>query len=89
MTVGKAVVLLNSCFFESGEAYVALSRVRKLEDLTLWTFGHSAIKLLTFYKDLLEWCDCVDAIREIPPSVNTPFPHRLDTISNAPLTPPN
>ena len=90
MTVGEAVVLLNSSFFESGQAYVALSRVGKLEDLTLWTFCHISIKLLNFYKDLLEWCDCVDVIRETPAPVNIPFPCRFyNIISNAPLMPPN
>ena len=44
-TVQKAIVCLSESFFESGQAYVALSRVKKLEDLVLWDFDHSAIKL--------------------------------------------
>ena len=66
-TVQKAIVCLNASFFESGQAYVALSRVRKLEDLVLWDFDPAAIKMLPFYKQLLEWCDYADQIRPTPP----------------------
>ena len=48
-TVQKAIVCLNSKFFESGQAYVAFSRVRTLEDLTLWDLCPPAIGLLGFY----------------------------------------
>ena len=44
-----------------------LSRVRKLEDLVLWDFDPAAIKMLPYYKQLLEWCDYVDKIRPTPP----------------------
>ena len=74
----------NSSFFASGQAYVALSRVRKLDDMILWDFC-SAIHLLQFYKDLLKWCDFVDAIRPTPSTDVVPFPNRSDDISNAPL----
>ena len=73
-TVQKAIVCLNSKFFESGQAYVALSRVRKLEDLTLWDLCPSAISLLSFYKKLLAWCDYVDSIRPTPPPKVVEFP---------------
>ena len=82
-TVQKAVVCLNSKFFESTQAYVALSRVRKLEDLTLWDLCPSAISLLGFYKKLLAWCD--DSIRPTPPTEIVDFPQRCDDTSNAPL----
>ncbi len=36
MTVQKAIVKLNERFYASGQAYVALSRVRCLGDLVLW-----------------------------------------------------
>ena len=62
LTVKKAVVLLNKSFFESGQAYVAFSRVRNLEDLTIWKYHCSAIHILGFYKQLLQWCDAQDVI---------------------------
>jgi hypothetical protein len=84
-TVQKAIVCLNNKFFESGQAYVALSRVRKLEDLTLWDLCPSAISLLSFYKKLLAWCDYVDSIRPTSPTEVVEYPERCDDTSNAPL----
>ena len=83
MTVKKAVVLLNKSFFESGQAYVALSRVRNLEDLTIWKYHCSAIHILGFYKQLLQWCDAQDVIRpsNLPPVVNGTYPSRPDTVT--------
>ena len=87
MTVKKAVVLLNKSFFESGQAYVALSGVRNLADLTIWRYHHSAIHILAFYKQLLRWCDAQDVIRpaSLPPIEDAEYPTRPDNISNAPL----
>ena len=67
-TVQKAVVCLGERFFASGQAYVALSRVRNLSDLVLWEFDPSAIHLEPFYQQLLQWCDNVDVIRPTPPT---------------------
>jgi hypothetical protein len=86
LTVQKAIVCLNSKFFASGQAYVALSRVRRLDDMILWDFCPSAIRLLQFYQDLLKWCECVDVIRPTPSTDIVPFPNRSDDISNAPFT---
>ena len=76
-TVQRAIVCLSDQFFESGQAYVALSRVRTLEDLVLWDFDPSAIKMAPFYRQLLEWCDCVDKIRPTPPLAVVEYPIRV------------
>ena len=75
-TVQKAIVCLNDQFFESGQAYVALSRVRNLEDLILWDFDASAVYLSAFYKQLLHWCDYVDVIRPTKPQDVVEYPIR-------------
>ena len=67
LTVDKAIVTLNHNFFASGQAYVALSRVRTLDSLTLWHYSPSAIKIAPYYKQLLQWCDSVDVIYRLPP----------------------
>ena len=87
-TVKKAVVLLNKNFFESGQAYVALSWVKNLEDCTIWRYHHSAIYILDFYKQLLRWCDAQDTIQppHLPPVEDGQYPSRPNTISNAPLS---
>ena len=84
-TIQKAIVCLNNKFFESGQAYVALSRVRKLEDLVLWDFCTTAINLLQFYKQLLAWCNSVDQINTNPSTEEVAYPERCDDISNKPL----
>ena len=85
LTVDKAIVTLNHNFFASGQAYVALSRVRTLESLTLWDYTPSAIKIAPYYKLLLQWCDSVDVIRS-PPYIGPPvrYPDREhDQVSHA------
>ena len=74
LTVDKAIVTLNHNFFASGQAYVALSRLRTLESLTLWDYTPSAIKIAPYYKQLLQWCDSVDVIRS-PPYTGPPIRH--------------
>ena len=83
LTVDKAIVMLINKFFASGQAYVALSRVRKLEDLMLWDYDPNAIKLAPYYQQLLKWCDSVDVISSQPYSGEViRYPVReLDTIS--------
>ena len=76
-TVQKAIVVLSKEFFESGQAYVALSHVKKLEDLVLWSFDPVAIQLDPFYKQLLDWCDCVDKIRPTPSTINIEYPVKI------------
>ena len=64
--------MLNKKFFASGQAYVALSRVRNLQDLMLWDYDPNAIKLALYYNNLLKWCDSVDMIR-VPPYDGDPI----------------
>ena len=88
-TVQKAVVCLDESFFASGQAYVALSRVRTLQDLVLWQFHPSAIYLHPFYLQLLKWCDAVDAVRPTPPTDVVEHPERNDDVfSNDPIPEP-
>ena len=83
-------MLKRETFFASGQAYVALSRVRTLNDLVLWKFHPSAIYLEPFYQQLLQWCDNVDVIRPTPPTDIIEHPQRHhDFLSNAPLPKPS
>ena len=88
-TVQKAVVCLGETFFASGQAYVALSRVRTLSDMVLWEFHPSAIYLEPFYQQLLQWCDNVDMIRPTPITDVVEHPQiDQDFLSNDPLHKP-
>ena len=71
LTVDKAIVILNHNFFASGQAYVALSRVRTADNLILWSYTPSAIKIAPYYRQLLQWCDSIDVIRS--PCYNGPL----------------
>ena len=62
MTLTKAYVQLNKNFFASGQAYVALSRVKCLDDLYLLDFGPTVIYLDDYYKSLLQWMASVDKL---------------------------
>ena len=89
-TVQKAIVCLGEKFFASGQAYVALSRVRTLSDLVLWQFHPSAIYVEPFYQQLLQWCDNVDVIRPTPPTDIVEHPERShDYLSNAHMPEPS
>lgn len=78
-TVQKAVVCLGEKFFASGQAYVALSRVKSLNDLVLWEFHPSAV-----YLEPLQWCDNSDVIHPTPPTGIVEHPERThDFLSNA------
>ena len=77
-------------FFASGQTYVALSRVRTLNDLVLWQFHSSAIYIEPFDQQLLQWCDNVDVIRPTPPTDLVEHPERNDDyLSNAPIPEPS
>jgi ATP-dependent DNA helicase PIF1 len=57
MTLDRAVVHLNSCF-APGHAYVALSRVKSLDGLSLQNFNPSSLwvskKVKSFYQDIVD-----------------------------------
>ena len=89
-TVQKAIVCLGEKFVASGQAYVALSRVRTLSDLVLWQFHPSAIYVEPFYQQLLQWCDNVDVIRPTPPTDMVEHPERShDYLSNVSMPEPS
>ena len=56
----QAYVLMNENVFASGQTYVALSRVKHLEDLFLLAFEQGAIYLDERQRELLKWMDSVD-----------------------------
>ena len=62
MTLSRAYVQLSKSFFASGQAYVALSRVKTMEDLHLLQYDKRAIRLDPFYDKLLKWMASVDVI---------------------------
>lgn len=56
----QTYVLMNKNFFASGQAYVALSRVKRLEDLFLLEFDPGVIYLADRQRELLKWMETVD-----------------------------
>ena len=73
MTLSRAYVQLSKSFFASGQAYVALSRVKTMEDLHLLQYDKRAIRLDPFYDKLLKWMTSVDVIsNEQLPQVEYP-----------------
>ena len=69
MTLSRAYVQLSKSFFASGQAYVALSRVKTMQDLHLLKYDRRAIRLDPFYDKLLKWMASVDVIanEQLPP----------------------
>ena len=63
MTLETVYVLLNKIFFASGQAYVALSRVKSLDNLHLLQYDPSAVCLQPYYRDLLRWMKHNDKIK--------------------------
>ena len=77
-----------------------MSRVRTADNLTLWSYTPSAIKIAPYYKQLLQWCDSIDVIRSPPydgppvrytTTVDDELNHDLDTgcLSSAPIRMPD
>ncbi len=64
MTLERAYIVLNENFFASGQAYVALSRVKSIENLHLLEYDKNAIILDDYYRDLIKWMTSVNIIRD-------------------------
>ena len=62
MTLDKAYIVLNRNFYASGQAYVALSRVKSIDNLHLLEFDLTAVYLDPYYRSLLDWMKSVDKI---------------------------
>jgi ATP-dependent exoDNAse (exonuclease V) alpha subunit len=54
MTLSRTYISLNKYFFERGQAYVALSRTKNLEDLFLLDYVKDSIFYSLAHKELLE-----------------------------------
>ena len=55
MTLNTAYIQVNKNFFTSGQAYVALSRGKCINDLYLLAYEPTAIYLDIYYEQLLIW----------------------------------
>ncbi len=62
MTLEKAYIQLSKSFFASGQAYVALSRVKDINNLHLLQYDPSAIHIDPYYKQLLTWMENNNAL---------------------------
>ena len=65
MTLDNVYILLKKNFSASGQADVALSRVKFLENFHLIQYDPSFICLDPYYRDLLKWMKQKDAIRAV------------------------
>ena len=79
MTLKRAYIQLNDSFFASGQAYVALSRVKTIENLHLLEYDRSAIYLEDYYRSLINWMTSVNIIRDKdgPETPECPYPKRV------------
>ena len=60
--VHLALSQTSKSFFASGQAYVALSRVKDINNLHLLAYDPKAIHLGNYYQDLLTWMQNNDAL---------------------------
>jgi hypothetical protein len=70
-------VLLDNYIWESGQAYVAISRTKTAAQLHLLEFKPEQIFLNPYYKGLLKWMDENDVIKTdmtIPAGIGNTFP---------------
>ena len=64
MTVNDIIIKLDRSFFASGQAYVALTRTRSLDQIRLLAFDKDAVILKPFYKQLITWMDEMDVFNK-------------------------
>ena len=98
MTVNDIIIKLDRSFFASGQAYVALTRTRSLDQIRLLAFDKDAIILKPFYKELITWMDHMDVFNQNgnkqypfpawPNKFEDKVPHpRADPQNNEPIQP--
>ncbi len=63
MTLDRAYIELNRNFFASRQAYVALSRVRDIQNLHLLSYDKDAILVRTYFKQLIDWMSNHDVLQ--------------------------
>jgi ATP-dependent exoDNAse (exonuclease V) alpha subunit len=66
MTLNKAFIQLDSTFFAEGQAYVALSRVKKLRNVHLLAFDESAIRTSMDIAEMLDADDEGNHVTAMP-----------------------
>ena len=80
MTLDKAYIQLNKSFFASGQAYVALSRVKDINNLHLLAYDPKAIHLGDYYRELLTWMENNDTLlSDSEKDSSIPYPSRPET----------
>ena len=74
MTLDNVIVNIDDTIFESGQAYVALTRTKSLDQLRLLNFDKKRVFLAPYFKDLLRWMENNDFFNENR-NPNIEFPH--------------
>ena len=64
MTLDRAYVKLDKTFFASGQAYTALSRVRRSADLSLYSFDPAAVRLSKRHALVLEYLEATNVLSD-------------------------
>ena len=81
-TLRRVAIVCDDKFFASGQMYVAISRVRNLEDLFLLNFDPTTFrqktKLATFFRELLAWIEDHDELNPVA-TRTVPFPTATPT----------
>src|ERR1700712_4584762 len=73
MTLDDIVISLDETFFDSGQAYVALTRTKRLDQIRLLKFDKRAIFLDDYYRSLVTWMSHMD-VHNTEGDKQYPFP---------------